>query len=65
MDDVTKVREQSAKLFAALENPVMTDLEVELPAGTADAYPAPLPDLYSGEPVTMVDPGAGKKKKAK
>jgi Ca-activated chloride channel family protein len=54
MDDVTKVAEQSAKLFAALENPVMTDLEVKLPAGAADAYPSPLPDLYSGEPVTFV-----------
>ncbi len=54
MDDVTKVTEQSAKLFAALENPVMTDLEVKLPTGAADAYPAPLPDLYAGEPVTMV-----------
>ena len=54
MDDVAKVAEQSAKLFAALENPVMTDLEVKLPAGTADAYPSPLPDLYAGEPVTMV-----------
>ena len=54
MDDVTKVAEQSAKLFAALENPVMTDLEVKLPSGSADAYPSPLPDLYSGEPVTFV-----------
>lgn len=54
MDDVTKVAEQSAKLFAALENPVMTDLEVKLPTGAADAYPSPLPDLYSGEPVTLV-----------
>ena len=54
MDDVTKVAEQSAKLFAALENPVMTDLEVKLPSGAADAYPSPLPDLYSGEPVTLV-----------
>jgi len=54
MDDVTKVAEQSAKLFAALENPVMTDLEVKLPSGMADAYPSPLPDLYSGEPVTVV-----------
>ncbi len=54
MDDVTKVAEQSAKLFAALENPVMTDLEVKLPAGAADTFPAPLPDLYAGEPVTMV-----------
>ncbi len=54
MDDVTKVTEQSEKLFAALENPVMTDLSVKLPAGAADAYPSPLPDLYSGEPVTLV-----------
>ena len=54
MDDVTKVAEQSAKLFAALENPVMTDLAVKLPTGAADAYPSPLPDLYSGEPVTLV-----------
>jgi Ca-activated chloride channel homolog len=54
MDDVTKVTEQSAKLFAALENPVMTDLEVKLPLAASDAYPSPLPDLYAGEPVTMV-----------
>lgn len=54
MDDVTKVTEQSAKLFAALENPVMTDLAVKPPTGAADVYPSPLPDLYSGEPVTLV-----------
>jgi len=54
MDDVTRVTEQSAKLFAALENPVMTDLAVKLPTGVADAYPSPLPDLYSGEPLTLV-----------
>ncbi|MDP3737414.1 MAG: marine proteobacterial sortase target protein [Hyphomonadaceae bacterium] len=54
MDDTSKVTEQSEKLFAALENPVMTDLEAKLPLATSDAYPSPLPDLYSGEPVTMV-----------
>lgn len=54
MDDVAKVAEQSAQLFAALENPVMTDLEARLPAGASDVFPAPLPDLYSGEPVTLV-----------
>jgi Ca-activated chloride channel family protein len=53
MDDVTKVAEQSAKLFAALEYPVMTDLEAKLPASASDAYPSPLPDLYAGEPVTL------------
>jgi Ca-activated chloride channel family protein len=54
MDDVRKVAEQSEKLFAALENPVMTDLEASLPLSSTDAYPSPLPDLYSGEPVTLV-----------
>src|SRR6185295_815285 len=54
MDDTSKVAQQSAKLFAALENPVMTDLEMKLPQSASDAYPAPLPDLYSGEPVTVV-----------
>lgn len=54
MDDVSKVTEQSAKLFAALENPIMTDLAASPPSGAADAYPSPLPDLYSGEPVTLV-----------
>lgn len=54
MDDVSKVTEQSAKLFAALENPVMTDLEARLPADASDVFPAPLPDLYAREPVTFV-----------
>ncbi len=54
MDDVSKVAEQSAKLFAALENPVMTDLSSILPPSASEVFPSPLPDLYSGEPVTMV-----------
>jgi Ca-activated chloride channel family protein len=54
MDDVSQVTAQSAKLFAALENPVMTDLVAVLPAGASEVFPSPLPDLYSGEPVTLV-----------
>lgn len=54
IDDASKVAEQSAKLFAALENPVMTDLSATLPPGAADAFPSPLPDLYQGEPVTFM-----------
>jgi Ca-activated chloride channel homolog len=54
MDDTSKVAEQSAKLFSALENPVMTDLSASLPSAASDVYPSPLPDLYSGEPVTML-----------
>jgi Ca-activated chloride channel family protein len=54
MDDASKIAEQSKKLFSALENPVMTDIDFKLPGSAVDAYPSPLPDLYSGEPVTMV-----------
>ncbi|MEP7211316.1 MAG: marine proteobacterial sortase target protein [Alphaproteobacteria bacterium] len=54
MDDVSKITEQSKKLFSALENPVMTDIDFKLPGSAIDAYPSPLPDLYAGEPVTMV-----------
>ncbi|HVY90534.1 MAG TPA: marine proteobacterial sortase target protein [Hyphomonadaceae bacterium] len=54
MDDSNKIAEQSAKLFSALENPVMTDLAATLPSAASDVYPSPLPDLYSGEPVTLL-----------
>jgi len=54
MDDVSKVKEQSAKLFAALENPVMTDITARVPEAVEEVFPSPLPDLYSGEPVTLV-----------
>ncbi len=54
MNDVSKITEQSRKLFSALENPVMTDIDFKLPGSAVDTYPSPLPDLYAGEPVTMV-----------
>jgi Ca-activated chloride channel family protein len=54
MDDVSKVQQQSARLFAALENPVMTDIVAQLPGSASEVFPSPLPDLYSGEPVTLV-----------
>ncbi len=54
MDDASKITEQSKKLFSALENPVLTDINFKLPRSASDAYPSPLPDLYAGEPVTMV-----------
>ncbi len=53
IDDVTEVANQSAKLFAALENPVMTDIRITLPDAAATTYPSPVPDLYAGEPVQV------------
>jgi len=41
-------------LFQALESPVMTDLDALFPEGAlSEIWPAPLPDLYYGEPVVL------------
>lgn len=42
------------RLFRKLENPLVTNINVEWPGGFAiDAYPSVVPDLYLGEPVTV------------
>jgi len=52
VSDVAETGEATAALFQALERPVMTDLDALFPEGAlAEIWPAPLPDLYSGEPV--------------
>lgn len=51
---VTDVAEEMEKLFTALERPVMTNLDALFPEGAlAEIWPAPLPDLYYGEPVVL------------
>jgi len=56
---IGKLEEVTARMDALLrrlERPALTDLAAAwaLSAGTvAEAYPAPLPDLYDGEPVVM------------
>ena len=52
--DINDVTEQMGVLFEALERPVMTDLDVLFAQGSlSEIWPAPLPDLYYGEPVLM------------
>jgi Ca-activated chloride channel homolog len=52
--DVNQVRERMTELFAKLENPVLTDLEVAWSGGDMrDISPSPLPDLYRGEPIVL------------
>ena len=49
-----EVQEAMGALFAKLEAPALTDLVLELPAEAgAEVLPAPLPDLYVGEPVLV------------
>jgi len=52
--DVREVEEKMGRLFAILESPVLTGIEVAWPAGAAvEAWPARVPDLYLGEPVVV------------
>ena len=49
-----EVQEKMQKLFRKLEQPQVTDVSVTWPSGvSARAYPAPVPDLYAGEPVIV------------
>jgi Ca-activated chloride channel family protein len=49
-----EVGEKMDRLFRKLENPQVTNINVEWPGGFAiDAYPSVVPDLYLGEPVTV------------
>jgi Ca-activated chloride channel family protein len=49
-----EVSEKMARLFRKLEQPQVTSVDIQWPKGTVvDAYPAVVPDLYSGEPVVI------------
>jgi len=49
-----EVGEKMDRLFRKLENPQVTNIDVQWPSGSVvDSYPAIVPDLYLGEPVTV------------
>jgi Ca-activated chloride channel family protein len=49
-----EVQEKMNGLFAKLMHPQVTDIDVHWPSGViVDSYPATVPDLYLGEPVTV------------
>jgi len=50
---VDEVETQMGELFEALENPVLTNLQLSL-KDKGEAYPSRLPDLYDGEPVVSI-----------
>ena len=55
IDKLGEVTQRMAALFEKLEKPVLTDVVVEWPDGVdVETYPAPIPDLYAGEPVVFV-----------
>jgi len=53
--DVKEVQERMKELYTKLENPLFTDVRLSL-SNQADVemFPDPIPDLYLGEPVTLV-----------
>jgi len=51
---VREVEDKMATLFARLESPVLTGIEVRWPEGAAvEAWPQRVPDLYLGEPIVL------------
>lgn len=50
---VDEVETEMGALFSALENPVLTNLQLSL-KDAGEAYPSHLPDLYDGEPVVSI-----------
>jgi len=54
--DVTEVSERMTELLRKLEQPAITGIAVHWPAGlpaSAEMYPATVPDIYAGQPVTF------------
>jgi Ca-activated chloride channel family protein len=52
--DLREVEERMGRLFARLESPVLTDIDVRWPASAAvEAWPQRVPDLYAGGPVVI------------
>jgi Ca-activated chloride channel family protein len=49
----TEVQDKMVALFKKLESPALTDVSLELTGADADVLPAPIPDLYLGEPVVV------------
>jgi Ca-activated chloride channel family protein len=52
--DVQQVQERMSELFAKLDAPVMTSIEILSSDTSAEAWPERVPDLYRGEPLVVV-----------
>ncbi|MDH5640261.1 MAG: marine proteobacterial sortase target protein [Nitrospira sp.] len=49
----SEVKAQMDAIFHKLERPMLTDLRIEGLNGTAEIFPASIPDLYDGEPIVV------------
>ncbi len=48
-----EVEPNMRELFANIDTPVVTDIEVVWPDSRAELYPLPIPDLYGAEPLVV------------
>lgn len=51
--DVQQVQERMSELFAKVDSPVMTGIDIHSSDTSAEAWPERVPDLYSGEPLVV------------
>lgn len=53
----SEVKNRMDAIFRKLERPVLTDIQVDGLDGSAEMFPARVPDLYDGEPIVVVVKG--------
>jgi Ca-activated chloride channel homolog len=52
--DITEIREQMARFFESIENPVLTDIKLSFEGvEVTNVYPERLPDLFSRQPLLI------------
>jgi len=50
--DVSEIKEQMRRVFASIENPVLTDVKLSFEGvAVSNVYPEHIPDLFSGQPL--------------
>ncbi|MGD2055006.1 MAG: hypothetical protein PVG45_12975, partial [Gammaproteobacteria bacterium] len=52
--DINEVRQKTSELLQKLESPALVDINVDLTGLDIEAFPDPVPDLYLGEPLTVL-----------
>jgi len=52
--DVNEVQQKIDTLLAKLETPALVNIDIKMEGMDVEAYPDPVPDLYLGEPLTVL-----------
>jgi Ca-activated chloride channel family protein len=52
--DINEVREKTIALLEKLESPALVNIDFKIQGLDVEAFPEPVPDLYLGEPLTVV-----------